>query len=312
LPADLQPPQEAIRQLQMLLVQNRQRHILLNRTLVEITDLLQKENIHPVLLKGQGVALNYIESALRQCGDIDLYIGTDDYQKACIVVDRWNGKDENSQESKKHYHLCHQGVNIELHRIAECMSMPWHNARFQRWTRQNLHGDNLRRVYINSTEINLPPFNFDVLYIFNHAWCHFIAGGISLRQLCDWARYLHTFRTEIDRDELKKNLKAFGLWHAWQLFGYIAVKYIGLPKEDCPFYTNWYSWQTERILDMIQKGGNFGFFQTHVKDRPDGYWAGKWFSFKKMHHHFYRLLPICPQNVFQAWIRFLYMGVYRI
>lgn len=153
-------------------------HALLNRTLVELIDRFRQHGIYPVLLKGQGVASNYIEPTLRICGDIDLYIGKQDYDRACRLAKSWiiNTDNEHGEESEKHYHFKYGVVTVELHRLAEQLSLPWQNARFQVWTQKHLHGAHLRSIVIEATVISLPPVNFDALYIFEHVWHHLIDG----------------------------------------------------------------------------------------------------------------------------------------
>lgn len=41
--------------------------------------------------------------------------------------------------------------------------------------------------------------------------------------MLDWVRYLYCFHDEISKQDLEMDLKAFGLWHPWQIFGPIAV-----------------------------------------------------------------------------------------
>ena len=50
-------------------------HSLLNNTLVKVVSALRDNGVESVLLKGQGIARNYPRPELRQCGDIDLYVG---------------------------------------------------------------------------------------------------------------------------------------------------------------------------------------------------------------------------------------------
>lgn len=314
LSADVQPPAPLLNKMRNLLASSIRSHALLNRTLAEVVVLLLRHDIHPVLLKGQGVALNYAEPTRRQCGDIDLYIGKQDYQRVCTIVQQCYGTDPHAIKSEKHYHFRHEsGVTIELHRIAEQLPLPWHDHHFQRWTQEHLHGNHLRTVVIEGTTIHLPPVDFDVLYIFNHAWHHFSAGGgIGLRQLCDWARFLHTFRDEIDRQALRRNLKAFGLWRAWRIFGCVVVDGLGLHAAEFPFYTSRYARQAEQMLRMIGQGGNFGFFDPARTHRPEGYIAGKLHSFVWMHHRFGRLLGSHFLQVSAAWASYIYKGTKQV
>lgn len=313
LPAALQPPASLLNKIHGRLTSSIRMHALLNRALVDVVALFVHNHIRPVLLKGQGVALNYVEPTRRQCGDIDLYIGTKDYDRACELVRQHYGVDEHGIESEKHYHFKHQGVILELHRIAERLPLSWQNSRFQRWTVEHLHGNHLRAVDFEGTTVYLPPVDFDALYIFNHAWHHFMAGGgIGLRQLCDWARFLHTFHGQIDHRALRQNLQAFGLWRAWRMFGCVVVGTLGLPKEEFPFYTDAYARQAERILDIIGREGNFGFFDSTHTERPEGYVAGKLHSFIRMHRRFGRLLVLHFFQVSGAWSSYLYKGVKQV
>ena len=139
LPEAEKPDQQRIAQLQALLVCNHQAHQRLNRQLVETVSLLRENGLSPILLKGQGIAQLYSNPFLRQCGDIDLYIGLEDFEKARELIEQHYGKDPKNHESVKHYHAHYQGLSIELHRIAERLANPIYNNRFQAWTRHYLH-----------------------------------------------------------------------------------------------------------------------------------------------------------------------------
>lgn len=313
LPTRLQPPAPILNKARGILAATIRSHALLNRTLADAVMMLQQNGICPVLLKGQGVATNYADPTLRICGDIDLYIGQRDYYKACRLARKWAEGAKAGMESDKHYHFCHEGVTVEFHRYAERLPLPWHNARFQVWSYRHLHGDRLRPLEIEGLDVWLPPVNFDALYIFNHAWHHFLAGGgIGWRQLCDWVRYLHTFRNEIDRAELGKDLHSFGLWQPWRVFGSIAVDMLGLPCEEYPFYTDRYARQAAIVAGMIEEGGNFGFFDSDRSRRPEGYIAGKLHSLGRMNRRSMKLFSLFPVKVATAWSYYLYIGISQV
>lgn len=313
LPAAVQPPPSIMKRLRDVSTVTIRSHALLNRALVEVVEIFKQNNIHPVLLKGQGVAANYREPYLRMCGDIDLYIGQRDYNIACELARQWAEIKEKGTESEKHYHFKYGEVTVELHRIAERLSLSWHDIRFQHWTQKHLHGGHLRSVEIEGVAISLPPVNFDVLYIFNHAWHHFLrGGGVGLRQLCDWVRYLHVFSGEINWPELEKDLKSFGLWRSWQVFAPIAVGMLGLPLQEYPFYTNRYIEQAVRISRMIAVEGNFGFFDPLPTKRPEGYVAGKIHSFRRANRRFCKLVFISPQEALTSWGHYLYVGIKQV
>jgi len=309
---DQQPSSSIVSKMRGQLIMIMHSHAKLNRVLAEVVTTLSAQGFSPVLLKGQGVALNYPEPTLRQCGDIDLYIGRKDYERACSFVRDLYGADETGTESDKHYHFEYQGVVVEIHRIAERLPLPLYDRRFLVWSEASLHSSNLRTVEINHTKVHLPSVNFDVLYIFNHAWHHFNFGGIGLRQLCDWVRTLHTFKNEINRVELERNLRSFGLWHAWKVFGYIAVDILGLPKDEYPFYSTKYVHSGIKVFETIMQEGNFGKMIPYRANRPSGYLAGKMHSFIWIQRRFIHLLPIFTVEVSAVWARYLYTGIRQV
>lgn len=312
LPAEKQPPFYVISKIRGQLILIMRSHAKLNQVIEEVVASLSEQGFSPVLFKGQGVALTYPVPTLRQCGDIDLYIGREDYERACTFVRDQYGAGENGTESEKHYHFTYKGVVVELHRIAETLPLPLYNSRFLAWSEAHLHGNHLRAVQFGATTVHLPPADFNVLYIFNHAWHHFNCGGIGLRQLCDWVRTLHTFQQEINRAELERNLQAFGLWKAWKVFGYIAVDVLGLPQEEYPFYTPECSRSGSKVLEIILQEGNFGRANPRRTRRPSGYLAGKMHSLIGTQKRFIRLLPIFPQEVSAVWARYLYLGTKQV
>ena len=103
LPADRRPAPELWLKLHQFRVSNIRSHALLNTRLAEVLEIFRSAGLRPVLFKGQGLASNYPDPTARQCGDLDIYIGEDDYLKACKVAMTAFGSHECDAESKKHY-----------------------------------------------------------------------------------------------------------------------------------------------------------------------------------------------------------------
>lgn len=252
LPVNFQPPQQLMRELLFYLSRNRIQHAIHNAILAELIHKFVEAGIYPVLLKGQGVALNYPDSTLRHCGDIDLYIGTENFERSVVLARQCQDVGCVSMLVAKHYGFYYKGVSVELHRIVEALYIPWRNVYLQHWTKKHLQKEHLRLGRIDDkTEIFLPPYQFDVVYILEHAWHHYVYfEGIGLRQICDWAEYLHQFHNKINMADLEIDLKKLGLWKAWKLFGYIAVNYLGLPQSELSFYDD--SLKSEADVAMQQ------------------------------------------------------------
>ncbi|MFV0417418.1 MAG: nucleotidyltransferase family protein [Dysgonomonas sp.] len=312
LPKERQPSVSVMRKLYQTVIRIEQSHKLSNQCLTEIVSLLQSEGINPILLKGQGVAQNYLNPIYRQCGDIDLYIGKENYKKSCELAAKWDVISDDGTESNKHYQFSMNGVTIEFHRIAEQLYNPIFDKKFQNWTIYHLHGNKQRKWILKGTEILLPPVDFDSLYIFNHLFHHFVIGGIGLRQLCDWALYLHAFHDQINKDELLATLKSFDLLKPWQIFGDIIVSYLGLTKSEFPFYTQKFPTKSNKVLTKILQVGNFGFYNSNKSKRPEEFLRGKLHSLYIKQKWLSNILDIFPKEILAFYLWYWYNGLNNI
>ena len=313
LPDELKPNPQMMMKIHSVAMRIIQAHSLLNRKVVDIKTRLDSYGMQTVLFKGQGTALNYPKPYTRQCGDIDLYVGEKNFEQALKLLDPTSEKKAVDYKYVKHFNIEEDGVSIEIHRIAETLPVRKYNKLFQQWTVDNLQGASVRRVEIGGATVNLPPADFDAIYIMNHAWHHFINGGIGLRQLCDWTMHLHCFHNNLDKNILEKRLQSFDLIRAWKILSCVAVKYLGLPAEECPFYDENYISKAEKVLDVIWQEGNFGHHSPAIKTpRPKGHFAGKLFSFKRNTSRIIRIMSISPMDVIYSWIHYFINGLRNV
>lgn len=311
LPALQQPAKPVLLQLVASVAGTARNHARLNKVAVEVITLLEAAGVHPMLLKGQGIASLYPQPALRMCGDIDLFVGKADYTRATLLLLRQENAQADQPESSKHSHLAYGEVTVELHRKVACLFNPWCNARFQCWCKEHMQPGATQSLALGGREVQMPVADFNALYIFHHLWEHFISGGVGLRQLCDWAMVLHTQARHIDRAVLKQLLQQFGLWKAWRLMGCIVVNYIGLPSEEFPYYDERMRLRADKIWERICLEGNFGHFRPGQAQRPDGMVAGKLHSWWQMHHRSMALARIIPHEIAIYYIYYLCRGFQR-
>lgn len=267
LPRELMPPAETARRLFVTVESIRRANRRLDAVLAELEAGLRREGIEGILLKGQGVARAYLHPERRMCGDIDLYPGKGDaYLRCCEIVRSLGESEGREDESEKHFHFNRRGCSIEIHSHVMLAADPFVNRRLQRWTDEMLDDPSkLRHVEINGVEVNLPPVDFDAVFILQHIANHLLKGGIGLRQLCDWSRYLHVHAAEIDRARLGNNLRTLRLMNCWQLFGWLAVNRLGLPEAEMPFYSPRHEKRALRCLRIILRKGNFGHYDKAAR-----------------------------------------------
>ena len=251
----------------------------LNAVLLSIVLELRKHGIDSVLLKGQGISKYYPIPELRQCGDIDIYVGQENFSKACEVIGAMSTPEDHQDDisSLKHYHTRIGSAFIEIHRYTDVYHPRRYDLKYQRISDDGMHSDLVPLDFVDA-EVLTPSLNFNVFFIFNHFWHHFIEDGVGLRQLCDWVRLLHVNHGKINLDYLSHVLCEMKLMKEWQVFGYIAVNALGLPAEEMPFYDGRLKRKGLKLLSLIIQEGNFGVEKHKHYKRPEGYAAGKFYS----------------------------------
>lgn len=218
-----------------------------------------------ILLKGQSLARCYPRPHLRVCGDIDFYVQEADYRHACKLVFRREdllGDVRIVDEGEKHLCLKRDHVIVEVHRRALILRSPEKDARWQEIEAEGLKG-------------SAPERTFNALYIFLHAWEHFGGNGLGVRQLCDWALFLHKNAGELDLTKLQAWLSELDLMDPWQVFGALAVNGLGLPASEMPFYDLHFRRRGLYLLRLILREGNFGRNRPARKNRSKWSRAGK-------------------------------------
>lgn len=293
LPAEKRPPRTLYLKWCNTLLNIEEKNRLLNRELANVYALCRANGVEPVLLKGQGVAQNYRNPMHRQCGDIDLFTGNDDYQKVnnLLLPDVTRVEEESFKHAGFEWH----GVTIENHRVLTSLSAPAADRFLQREIMRWHNTDICRRLLVGDCLTTLPPLPFEVAYILTHSVLHFLGCGIGLRQVCDWACLLHHQRKNINRSEVAELFHRMGLTRAAQVFGVVAAKYLKLPVEDLPIpYSEKDLAVGDWLMEDIWRSGNFGQFDTRSKRSAKGYWNRKWYTFMRVCKRCYELGALAP------------------
>lgn len=283
---------------------------MLNSSLIKVVTELRKYGIDPVLLKGQGIAKYYPIPELRQCGDIDIYVGQENFEKSCEVIGAMSTPEDHLGDipSLKHFHTRIGKAFYEIHRYTDVYFPKRYDLIYQKISDAGVNS-NLVPLDFSGVTVMTPSVDFNVFFIFNHFWHHFIADGVGLRQICDWARLLHVNYGKINHDYLSDVLGKMGLMKEWKVFGYIAVNTLGLPAEEMPFYDTTYQKLAGGVLDLIMREGNFGKENLKGHKRPKGYFAGKLYSFKSRFQRNFRVLKLFPKEAIRHISKVFFVGI---
>lgn len=239
----------------------RQRYTM-DLTIADLFSRLEGVGVRPVLLKGEGLAALYPAGCHRSVGDIDVYSGEEQFEAACRLLDEHNGLPEDPsrwhQNNDHHYHTTYRGIEVEVHHCIANEEYEYYGPALNRWCYRTMDTTDLPHVTISGREILLPPVEFDLFFIFEHLAKHLFEEGGGLRQMVDWALYLHHHPMPAN-SELYRTLRRFDHLRAWQILSGILHHQLGLPESEIPFYDERKARnsQGDVLIDMVEDG-NFG------------------------------------------------------
>ena len=269
---DVKPPKELLLQwigeVQVIEQQNRA----MNLFVAELAEKMRVADIYTILIKGQGVAQSYERPLLRTCGDVDLFLSMEGYNKAKAFLMPLASSMETEYENSKHIGMTIDGWTVELHGSLRGSLSRRINCELESIQDDTLKRGNVRVWDNDGVPIYLLGKENDIVYVFAHFLNHFYKEGVGLRQICDWCRLLWTYRDEIDKKKIEGRIRRMGLVSEWKAFGAYAVEYLGMPIEAMPMYEPSAKWvkKAERINDFIMCVGNMGHNRdmSHFSKKP--------------------------------------------
>lgn len=290
-------PKEGLMRVYKLVQSTVRLHLKLNNTLILLVTTLRANGIEPVLLKGQGLARCYPTPELRQSGDIDLYVGVDQYEKTYDILKEIVTEidDKSTLWNWMHFDAKVGPVMIEVHQRADYMYSRKEDKLYLEYMQDGLSKD-LRAVSFGDTDVMTPNDNFNAFYIFYHLWRHFTGSGVGLRQFCDWACFLHTYGNSLDLSYLENVLRTFDLLIPWQVFGCFMVKDLGLPETEFPLYNPKYLGKVSQVRKYVMTDGNFGINLRTSSSGKRSYLSRKYNSLKRHISRIFRMFVIFPRH----------------
>ncbi len=258
--ADVKIPQQWALQFAGQTIQLEQRNKAMNAFVARLIGKLRNEDIYTLLVKGQGIAQCYERPLWRACGDVDLYLSNDNYEKAKKLLLPIATNIEKEERKRLHLGMTLDGWVVELHG-----TMYTKLSRRMNRVADDVHSDlfyngNIRSWNDNGVPVFLPSANNDVIIIFNHIINHLFLEGVGLRQICDWCRLLWTYRTDLDLRLLETRIRKMGLMTEWKAFYNLASRYLGMPDlgEVIMASDSRFDKKADRIMEYVLESGNLG------------------------------------------------------
>ena len=283
------------------------------KLLIQAWKALEKAEIQPVLLKGFGLAQYYPQPHLRQWGDMDIYVGKVNYHKACGVLrDTFPGVKHMAEEGDdyKHYNFEFGHTVLELHRVSMTFAHP-RDRRYYEFLDECYLTKEGPSFEIDGELITTPEETFNIFFVFLHAWHHFIETGMNMKQLSDIAILLHTHKGDIDIERLHEMITRLYLMEAWQQVMWIMVHHLGVPQEECPYYTKKCSKQAERLFEQILIEGS-SYRKEEVNAEGAFYLRRKWLTYQLRLDDSRRVRPYAPRYARHMVVADFLHGVERV
>ena len=208
----------------------------MNSFIADLIEKLRKAGIYALLVKGQGIAQCYERPLWRSCGDVDLFLSEENYEKAKAFLKPLATSVESEYKYAKHLGMTIDPWVVELHGSLRGGLSNRINSVLDDIKRDTFNGGNARSWENDGVLVLLMGVENDIAYVFAHFLNHFYKEGVGLRQICDWCRLLWTYRKTLDVQKLEHRIRRMGLLTEWRAFGAYAVDYLGMPLEAMPFF----------------------------------------------------------------------------
>ena len=259
---DVKIPQQWSLQFIGSTLQLEQRNKSMNAFVALLISKMWTAGIYTLLVKGQGIAQCYEKPLWRACGDVDLFLSEENYNKAKEILVPMASSVEREYEREKHLGMTIDGWVVELHGRLYCGLSSRIERELDDIYVDTFNGGNVRSWNNNGVQVFQLGIENDVFYVFTHILQHFYKEGVGLRQICDWCRLMWTYRDKIDVQKLKSRLKRAGIMSEWKAFYALASKYLGMPNLVNGFgimvHDSRYDKKADRIMEFVLKAGNMG------------------------------------------------------
>ncbi len=310
IPSDIKEEFEAV------LEENKRIHEHHNAVLIELITKFEEQGLHPILLKGQGIAQMYPEPELRQCGDIDLYFCSDEYEQAEVYIKSIEDDNDEHIINYNHYETHYNGMTVEVHKHTSWIPNPFANKRLQQFAAEEMKRPDI--ISIEGKTISIPSPIYNIVSVFAHMWHHFEDHGVSLRQMCDVAimiRYYGIEEQDSKIDTLKLKIILVKISHIkfWKILGCFFSDYLGFPKDKFALYEDRYSERSRIMLSLVLADGAFNYkpkieIGGGLVSRLKARWRRQVATHRSMMH----VYPVSGKNILWRYAMVKNIAIYKV
>ena len=225
---------------------------LLNHSMIH--QLLMKNSVPYVILKGQASARYYPDPMLRTMGDVDFLINIKDRERVGQLLEEEGfSKCSLADMHSFHWKYSNGKTSVELH--WDVPGIPKAGDGIIRSFLSDLI-EKRELVTVSDYSFYAPSAFHHGIVLLLHAICHISSTGIGLRHLCDWLVFEESIPEEVFSEVFLEALRKMGILTFAQVLTKIGVLYFGCSERQ------WCMTADENLcadlLEDILAGGNFG------------------------------------------------------
>ena len=270
----------------------------------KMCELIRKDGLRCVVLKGQGIATYYPNPSLRTCGDIDLWV--EGGLKKIKNYIRTKGEVKGVIYTHIEYDAP-VSTEVEIHHNPSYFYNPIYLWRMKKYfAKQTELFDNSIELPDNTGKIYVPSLEFNRYYILLHIYRHYFTEGIGLRQMLDYYYVLCKGGTKESKQRSLEIFKKTGMLGFLGATMWVMQEVFDLDNEYLLCQPN--KKRGKQLLDEILVAGNFGKYDPRIN------WANKNKLLPRIWNSFNRKLKFItnyPQELLFDIPMRIYMYIWR-
>lgn len=190
----------------------------------ELAAFYREHQVKMMVLKGYGCSLDWPRPDHRPCGDIDIW-QFGQQKKADEILEQKKGiKIDNGE----HHHTVFYwgGYMVENHYDIIMPTAVKSNKEIEPILKE-LAMDDSNYIEIDGERVYLPSPNFNALFLLRHMLMHFVAVGVSIRNLLDWGFFWEKHGKAVDVNWLNDVLQRYNMRDFFNIINAICVEDLG-------------------------------------------------------------------------------------
>lgn len=259
------------------------------KVICKVARHLKARGINAIFMKGLTCASRYPQPELRQCGDIDFVVRSEDFEKTLGALEEI-GTVDHSLIHEHHGMAWVDGVTIEPHYKIHNYQNPKNDKTMRKLQKAVLNAPACY-VDIAGEQIRVFPQVFEGMFLVSHMVNHVYEEGLGLRQVLDYYYWLGHF--DGDKEMFFALLDKMQMRRAARIFGLICENYIGLEKgKGCmePASEKDIAFADKFIQDIMAVGNFASGIRSELTSPTKSYW---WVTKRSL-----RLAYLCPSEAY--------------